>query len=178
MNTTALATDRSDDILVTRARAGERDALAALYGRHGRAVYSLALRLTANHASAEDVVQETFLRAAQGLATFRGDAPVAAWLKRLAANAAIDHLRKQRRMAADDEIEALAADAVDLGAAMDAVGLLQRLAPAARSVLLLHEMEGYSHPEIAVMFGKTQSWSKSMLARTVARMHVWLQEET
>jgi RNA polymerase sigma-70 factor (ECF subfamily) len=154
MNTTALATDRSDDILVTRAQAGERDALAVLYGRHGRAVYSLALRLTANHASAEDVVQETFLRAAQGLATFRGDAPVAAWLKRLAANA------------------------VDLGAAMDAVGLLQRLAPAARSVLLLHEMEGYSHPEIAAMFGKTQSWSKSMLARTVARMHVWLQEET
>lgn len=164
----------SDEAKLAQARRDARDALAALYDQHGRAVYTLALRITANHAAAEDVLQDTFLRASQALASFRGEAPLASWLKRMAA----DYLRKQRRLGSDDQIEAMAGSNIDLGAAADALGLLQRLAPQARSVLLLHEMEGYSHLEIAALFGKSQSWSKSLLARTVARMHSWIEEQS
>lgn len=178
MSTTTLTMAGSDEAKLAQARRDARDALAALYDQHGRAVYTLALRITANHAAAEDVLQDTFLRASQALASFRGEAPLASWLKRMAANGAIDYLRKQRRLGSDDQIEAMAGSNIDLGAAADALGLLQRLAPQARSVLLLHEMEGYSHLEIAALFGKSQSWSKSLLARTVARMHSWIEEQS
>lgn len=178
MNTIVLTMDPDDAVLVAQAKAGKSDALAGLYRRHARALYTLALRMTANPATAEDMVQEAFLRAAGALPGFRGDAPVGVWLKRLVANAVIDHLRKQRPEVAAESIDTMAAIAVSPGAAMDAIGLLRRLAPDARSVVLLHEMEGYSHPEIAAMFGKTASWSKTVLARSIARLHAWLEEQS
>lgn len=178
MSTIAVTMDLYDAALVAQAKAGESDALAGLYRRHARALYTLALRMTANPATAEDMAQEAFLRAARALPGFRGDAPVGAWLKRLVANAVIDHLRKQRPEAAAELIDTMEAVAVPPGAALDAIGLLRRLAPDARSVVLLHEMEGYSHPEIAAMFGKTASWSKTVLARSIARLHAWLEEES
>jgi len=175
-NTTTMGPD--DETLVALVKAGESDALAGLYRRHARALYTLALRMTANPATAEDMVQDAFLRAARALPGFRGDAPVGAWLKRLLVNAVIDYLRKQRPQASDETIAAMAAEPVNLGSALDAVGLLRRLTPRARSVVLLHELEGYSHPDIAAMFGKTASWSKTVLARSIARLHAWLQEES
>lgn len=178
MNTITAIMQPDDTALVTRAKAGASDALAELYQRHARALYTLALRMTAHPATAEDMVQEAFLRAARALPGFRGDAPVAAWLKRLVVNAVIDHWRKQRPQAVNAVIDALPALAVDPGASLDAVGLLRRLAPDARNVLLLHELEGYSHPEIAAMFGKTESWSKTLLARSIARLHTCLEEES
>lgn len=176
MNTITVTMELDDTALVARAKAGESEALAGLYQRHARTLYTLALRMTAHPATAEDMVQEAFLRAARALPGFRGDAPVAAWLKRLVANAVIDHMRKQRPQVAAEVIDTMAAVAIEPGTSLDAVGLLRRLAPDARSVVLLHEIEGYSHPEIAAMFGKTASWSKTLLARSIARLHTWLEE--
>lgn len=159
------------------ARRGEPEALSQLYRRHSAGAYSLALRITGHPDRAEDVVQDAFLRAFEGLGGFRGDAPFGAWLKRVVANIAIDRLRAERRLLSDpDRLDALAAEGGGPERPLDALGLLARLGPAARTVLVLHDLEGYSHAEIAAACGHSESWSKSVLARARARLQRWLQE--
>ncbi|MBB5015510.1 sigma-70 family RNA polymerase sigma factor [Rehaibacterium terrae] len=161
--------------LVARARQGDGDAFAALYRLHGRAIYALALRISGDPATAEDIVQDTFLKALQSLGGFRGDAPLRAWLKRMASNLAIDRLRAARPTLNLDDVQIDAAEP-STERRLDALGLLARLSPQARTVVWLHQMEGYSHPEIAALFGHTESWSKSILSRALARLRGWLEE--
>jgi RNA polymerase sigma-70 factor, ECF subfamily len=160
--------------VLDRARRGEQQALAELYRRHAGSAYTLALRITGRTDRAEDVVQDAFLRAFERLADFRGEAPFGAWLRRVVVNLAIDRLRGERRL--DDDattIERLAAPETDHARQLDALGLLQRLSAAARSVLVLHDLEGYSHADIAAAFGHSESWSKTVLSRTRARLRAW-----
>lgn len=167
-----------DDVTLARARRGDRQALGQLYQRFGRPCYSLALRLTGNAATAEDVVQEVFVKLFDAVARYRGDAPFGAWLKRMTANAAIDHLRALRFRDDDDpervlsEVSASADVAPDTD--HDLWTLLQRLPARARAVVLLHEVEGYTHRELAELFGQTESYSKSILSRSLQRLQGWL----
>ena len=165
--------------LIERARRGEPDAFDRLYRQHARGAYTLALRVTGRPDQAEDVVQDAFLRAFEGLGRFRGDAPFAAWLKRLVVNAAIDRVRARRRQPGDDiALDQIEAPDSSPDRPLDALGLLARLSLAARTVVVLHDLEGYSHGEIAASFGRSESWSKSLLSRARARLAIWLQEES
>ena len=164
--------------LLRRARRGDQAAFESLYRDHARAVHALALRLVGNAAEAEDIVQETFLRMFGFLSGLREDTPLRPWLKRVAANQAIDRLRRHHRLETDadlatlvDETRASPADAVDADA------LLRRLPPLARTVVWLHEMEGWSHEDLARRFGRTPSWSKSLLSRSLARLRAGLEPE-
>ena len=169
--------DTEEAELVRRARRGDQRAFESLYGRHARALHAFALRLTGDHAAAEDVVQDTFLKMFAFLGGFRDGAPLRPWLKRVAANLAIDRLRRQRPQLDAPLDEAAWADG---GAGPDThaegEGLLRRLPPLVRTVVWLHEMEGWSHPELAERFGRSQSWSKSVLARGLARLREELDE--
>lgn len=158
-----------------RARRGERAAFATLYDRYARAAYTLALRLTGRADAADDVVQEAFIKAMERIGSYRGEAPFGAWLKRLVANAAIDRLRLDRRWVDGSGIEEPVAAMAEQR--HDALGLMARLAPAARTVLVLHELEGYSHAEMAQLFGRSESWSKSLLSRAIARLRQSLEQE-
>lgn len=165
--------------LLERARRGEPDAFDRLYRLHARSAFTLALRITGQPDQAEDVVQDAFLRAFEGIARFRGDAPFAAWLKRLVANAAIDRVRARRRQPGDDAaLDRIEAPDPSPDRPLDALGLLARLSVAARTVVVLHDLEGYSHAEIAASFGRSESWSKSLLSRARMRLTDWLREET
>ena len=128
------------------------DACAAIYRRFGTACFNLALRILGERAAAEDVVQEVFLKMMNTLPGFRGDAPFGVWLKRMTANATIDALRASQRFA-DEDPEALfasmASRAAEADARVDAWSLLMRLPPRARAVLVLHELEGYTHKELS-----------------------------
>jgi len=84
-----------DTELVARARAGELDAFEALTNRYERRVYSLALRMLRHEQDAEDVTQQTFLSALEGLTGFRSDASFATWLLRIATYAALKVIRKR-----------------------------------------------------------------------------------
>ena len=161
----------TEDMLVRRARRGDHAAFEALYRRHARAVHALALRLTGDHAAAEDIVQDTFLRMHGFLGGFRPGAPLRPWLKRVAGNLAIDRLRRQRPsldVPLEDDVRADPGAGPELHA--ESLGLLQRLPPLVRTVVWLHAMEGWSHPELAARFGRSQSWSKSVLSRGLARL--------
>lgn len=168
--------------LVGRARWGGQDAFAQLYGLHARAVYSLALRLTGNTATAEDITQEAFLKMLGFLGGFRENAPLRPWLKRVTANLAIDRLRRDRRRASEpfddehgDELGFDTAGAQDTHT--EASHLLRRLPPLARTLLWLHEMEGWSHSELGRRFGRSESWSKSIVSRALSRLRAELEEE-
>jgi len=162
-----------DAITLERARRGDMDACAAIYRRFGTACFNLALRILGDRAAAEDVVQEVFLKMINTLPGFRGDAPFGVWLKRMTANATIDTLRAGQRFA-DEDPEALFASMasrnVDADLQVDAWTLFMRLPPRARAVLVLHELEGYTHKELSDLFGQSESYSKSILARALKKL--------
>ena len=149
------------------------DACASIYRQYGTPCYNLALRILGERAAAEDVVQEVFLKMMQTLSGFRGDAPFGVWLKRMTANATIDTLRAGQRFV-DDDPEALfasmASRSSDADMKVDAWSLLMRLPARARAVLVLHELEGYTHKELSDLFGQSESYSKSILARALKKL--------
>jgi RNA polymerase sigma-70 factor, ECF subfamily len=91
--------DLSDGLYVTRARTGDSDAFRALVERHSRAVFRLAFRMTGNEQDAEDVVQESMMRAYKQLARFDERASFGTWLYRIAANCSLDLVRSRKRRA-------------------------------------------------------------------------------
>lgn len=161
--------DESDDhTLVALARRGDRDAFGALYARHASGVYSLLLRMSGDAAVAEDLTHDAFLKAFGGLLGYRGRAPIGAWLKRMAANAWIDRFRRERRW--QPLPEDLAVSAPDPAAASDVASLLRQLPPAVRTVLWLHHAESWTHAEIGRRFGRSESWSKSIVSRALRQL--------
>lgn len=156
--------------LVRKARWGDHDAFATLYQAHAKAIHALAYRLTGNAAAAEDITQDTFLKMLGFLSGLRSDVPLRPWLKRVAANAAIDRLRREQRLVEQPGIEAWPDDGMNPAESIEMLGLLRRLSPLARTVVWLHEMEGWSHPELAERFGRSPSWSKSIVSRALARL--------
>lgn len=168
------ATD-SESQLIAAARGGDRDALGALYRRHAGPAYSLALRLSGDPDRAQDLVQDAFLRAFERLDHFRGEAPFGAWLKRILGNLSVDRARGDWRWVLDDaHIETLPGQASRCAEQIDALGLLARLPPVSRMVLVLYEYEGYSHAEIARLLGRSEVWSKTTLFRARAKLAAWL----
>jgi RNA polymerase sigma factor (sigma-70 family) len=166
---------RVDAATLARAQAGDMQAFATLYSSFGRPCFNLALRMLGNRAHAEDLVQEVFLKMFGSIRSYRGDAPFGSWLKRMTVNAAIDQLRGQRNEA-DVDSDVLLAQRPDVAATqpnavLDAWSLLQRLPARARAILVLHEYEGYTHVELGELFGQSESYSKSILARALKRLH-------
>lgn len=169
------ATDPSlERTLLTRARLGNQQAFAELYARHAHAVHALAFRLTGDRAAAEDITQESFLRMLKFLGGLRVDQPLRPWLKRVAANAAIDHLRRNRRLQSMDGEADWPDPSPSTETDAELHGLLRRLPAPVRTVVWLHLMEGWSHRELADRFGRSESWSKSLLSRALRT----LQSET
>ena len=143
------------------AQAGDSDAVSALVRRYQTRMYNFALTLTANPADAEDLAQETFIRAFRGLHRFRGDSSFKNWLYRIAANAAHTRHGKQLRHAAiwdtrveSDEVSerhlASAAESVELRAIRRQVidRALAALTPDQRAAVVLHDVEGLEYQEI------------------------------
>jgi len=168
----------SDAQIIAAGRRGDKEALSALYRRNAGPAYSLALRLLGDADRAQDLVQDSFLRAFDRLDSYRGDAPFGAWLRRIVANLAMERLRSERRWLEDEvDLDLEPARSSDPAAQHDALGLLARLPAIGRSVLVLYELEGYSHKEIAALLQRTEMWSKTTLSRTRARLAALLDGE-
>ncbi len=162
-----------DAMTLERARRGDMSAFATIYELYGSACYNLALRVLGEPAAAEDIVQEVFLKMIGNLRSFRGDAPFGAWLKRLSANATIDVVRARTRFGVDDAdtlLDSMPTLAMDAQTQTDAWSLLMDLPARARAVVIMHDVEGYTHKELADLFGQSESWSKSVLARALKRL--------
>lgn len=151
---------------LSRARAGERAAQGLIYRRYEQAVYTLLRRMVDCADTAADLMQDSFLDAFARIQQFRGESPFGYWLRAIAASRALMHLRGQRRFlelfapeAEVDQVPSFDVHQLDLERA------LAVLPPMPRAVLWLYHVEGYTHAEIAGLNGRTESFSKSQLAR-------------
>ena len=166
------------DLLLQRARNGEAIAMEQIYRIFCGPVYTLALRICASTDKAEDVVQDTFMEVFGKLDQYRGEAPFWSWLRRVAINNTLQKLRSEKRwslVAVDDQYHELVSPGDrGPGDTMDLNKVLSRLPAVTRSVVWLHDVEGYTHREIAEMTGKSESFSKSQLARAYEKLRKWL----
>jgi RNA polymerase sigma factor (sigma-70 family) len=166
--------------ILERAKRGERAAHAELYALLATPVFTLARRMLASKALAEDVLQETFVEVLCKIGGFRGDAEVGTWIKRIAINKCLMHVRSSwisRRSAFDEEAVAEARGlALDDRLALERA--LDQVPDVARAVVWLHDVEGYTHAEIGRLMGRTTSFSKSQLARAHARLRSLLDGPT
>ncbi len=157
--------------LVHRAQAGDTSAFEALYRTHVGRVYAVCIRMVADSTRATELTQDTFVKAWQGLASFRGDSAFSSWLHRVAVNVVLGSLRAQRRREAhiqetDDWTSLEQADPhIPSGTRMDLEQAIAMLPPQARHVLVLHDLEGYRHREIGMMLGIAVGTSKAHLHR-------------
>lgn len=163
--------------VVARARAGDRAAHAEIYAAFGGPVFTLARRMLASKAIAEDVLQETFVEVICNIDRFRGDADVGTWIKRIAINKCLMHVRSSWVSRRSPEVEEPAGEhrsgAVDDQMALERA--LDRVPDVARAVVWLHDVEGYTHAEIGRLMGRTTSFSKSQLARAHERLRELLE---
>ncbi len=173
---------RVADQLIASARSGDEAARSRLYGELAPATYGLIRRLVGTRAVAEDLFQETLMTVFERLDTFRGEAPLGAWVRQIAVSRCLMYLRSPWHRVRlglgageDEEPVALHASAAPLGDSLDVERALATLSPTARAVVWLFEVEGYSHQEIARAFGRTTSFSKSQLARAHRRLREWLE---
>ena len=159
--------------LLARACAGDLGAFEQIYRRFERPVYTLALRLLGDAEGARDVLHDAMLKVFQRINTFRGESPFWGWLRQIALNEALMRLRQHDRAESSDEMDAVVDEGSGPWGHADAGTLeraLARLPAQTRSVLWLYHVEGYSHPEIADLVGKSVSFSKSQVARGTQRL--------
>src|SRR5579862_3320324 len=162
--------------LILAAQEGDQDAFGELVRHHQRRAYAVARAIVLNHEDAEDAVQEAFLHAYRALDRFRPDQAFGAWLHRIVANAALDLTRRRKVREADELTESLASSFRDPGETADLRGRLRealaRLTPRQRSVILLHDVEGFRHGEIGLLLGIPEGTARSDLhhARRALRM--------
>jgi len=164
--------------LIRRAAEGDGRAIQTLYDRYAPRVYAIVRRIAADDDLAQDYAQEAWIRAIRALPTFRGDARFSTWLHRIAVNAALQALRKNETRA---KREGPAPEDVPVGPTHSDTLLRKRLERALdtlpegmREVLILHDVEGYTHEEIGEVLGVTSGTSKSQLFKARAKMRAML----
>lgn len=170
---------------VSRAQDGSTEAREAIYRAFERPVRTLARRLVAGSAQAEDLAQDVFVEVLCSLGQYDGRGSFAGWVRAITVRKCLMHLRSPWRRALgwartgeeDTGLANLPGASESSGAAIDLERALARLGATARAVVWLHDVEGYTHAEIGALFGSTSSFSKSQLARGHARLRELLQEE-
>jgi RNA polymerase sigma-70 factor, ECF subfamily len=182
--------DRMEEMsheLVERARAGDDDAFRELVEGHSRAIFRVVFRILGNEDQADDVVQETFLRAFRSLDRFDGRSQFWSWLYRIAVNCAYDLMRKEKRrgphadLADERVLETLASDAPDPDrfAASDEIRRtvgreLAAMSARERAAFVLRHFEGRSTQEIGDLLGMREGATKQAVFRAVRKLRVAL----
>jgi RNA polymerase sigma-70 factor (ECF subfamily) len=166
--------------LIQRAIQGDEAAMRALWARHSPHVDAVVRRLVGNDLDlAADIAQEVWIQIFRALPQYRGDSQFGTWAHRIAVNRTLNALRKTRRLAKietdveedtamveQDPERSLIVQSIETAAA--------KLSPGARAVFLLHDVEGYTHEEIAERLGITSGGSKSQLFKARAKLRTLL----
>src|SRR5258706_9562088 len=159
-----------------RAQASDAAAQRSLYSALAQPVYTLLRRLVLRPAVAEELLQEVFLEVLRNLGAYRGAGSFAGWVRSIAVSKALMHLRSpwHGRLLPEDAQGARTDQAAAQGEGVDWGSDLERalndLPDLSRSIVWLHDVEGYTHAEIARLYGRTASFSKSQLARAHAAL--------
>jgi RNA polymerase sigma-70 factor (ECF subfamily) len=157
--------------LVRRAQDGDVSAFEQLYRDNVERVFALCLRMAADRAKAEELTQDVFVRAWERLGSFEGRSAFSTWLHRMAVNVVLGEKRsagaRNARVMVTDDLEAFDRPRLtsDPGTRMDLERAIAGLPPGARTVFVLHDVEGYKHEEIGRMHGWAVGTCKAQLHR-------------
>lgn len=163
------------DAIIAKAQQGDPVALEALYLAYSGPVYNLVRRICRTTEDAEDVLQETFFEVCRSIRNYRGEGSFWGWIRSVASSKALMRLRRNRYRDTDDlDDELTPASTGSTALRMDLESALGRLSETSRAVVWLHDVEGYTHEEIATQMGRSVSFSKSQLARAHQRLRGWL----
>ncbi len=175
----------ADDELIARHLCGQRDAFAALVDRYARQVYAIAYRISGDHTEAEDLTQDTFLRAFRALPTLRQHRAFAGWLYRVATTTCLDARRRRcgpRQIPLDTALAAILPDEARWSSPPDAVlaaedqrtvrVVLRRLAPRQRAALTLYGLHGLSYAETAQALGANSATVAVLICRARRRFRM------
>ena len=169
-----------DEMTLARAKRGNVRACETIYRKFSSPAFSVAYRICQCRETAQEVSQEAFITAFRKLKQFRGDAPFWGWLRRVVVNHSISTIRRNAK-ADTVEFQEYHAPAdssqENAGLAMDLETALGLLDGQDRAVVWLHDVEGYNHREIAELFGKTESFSKTRLSRARSRLRELLSSD-
>lgn len=181
----------SESEAIERAQRGDACAFERIYQLHSARVYALCLRMVGNSAEAEDLTQEAFLMLLRKIRTFRGESAFSTWLHRITVNIVLMRLRrktsfetpleenKERESDRPAVRETFATTDLLLAGSLDRLNLqraMEQLTPFQKLVVVLHDIQGYKHNEIAKMLDWSIGNSKSRLHRARARLRMLLQE--
>ena len=153
---------------IDSARKGDARAFERLYGRYSGRTYALCLRMTGNEATAQDCLQEAFVKAWSKLDRFESRSRFGTWLHRIAVNEVLDHQRRETRHQADDLEDVQIAAPAEIGTRSEDIALERAIASlpeGARNVLVLAGLHGYSHEETGEMLGIAVGTCKAQLHR-------------
>jgi RNA polymerase sigma-70 factor, ECF subfamily len=177
---------------IRRAQQGDAAAFEKLYRLHSGRVFSLCVRMLKNSAEAEDLTQETFLTVFRRIGTFRGESAFSTWLHRVAANLVLMHIRKktiaqtsleemtEKREENDAPRREFSALDLYLNGLVDRLTLqraIDQLPAGFKAEVVLYDIQGYEHREIADMLGCSTGTSKSQLHKTRRRLRELLRAD-
>lgn len=170
----------NEQLTVQRALAGDQAAMRALWTRHAPHIDVVVRRLVGHDPDlAADIAQEVWIQIFRALPSFRGDAQFGTWAHRIAVNRTLNALRRTKRMASvevdvEDDTASVEPEAERALLAASIEEAAAKLSPGARTVFLLHDVEGYTHEEIAAELGITSGGSKSQLFKARAKLRTLL----
>lgn len=173
--TDSVAPMETDAAIVRRAIDGDERAMRLLWNQHAPHVEAVVRRLAGDPDLAEDIAQEVWIQIFRALPSWRGDAKFSTWIHRVAINRTLNALRRVKRLAAaetaiEEDTAVVEQDAERSMLAQTIESAARQLSPGARTVFLLHDVEGYTHEEIASELGITPGGSKSQLFKARAKL--------
>lgn len=165
----------TDQSTIQRAIDGDERALRSLWSQHAPHIDAVVRRLVGDPDQAADIAQEVWIQIFRALPSYRGESQFGTWAHRIAVNRTLNALRRTRRLAKiETDIEEdtasveMDSDRSMLASSIEAAANM--LSPGARTVFLLHDVEGYTHEEIAEELGITAGGSKSQLFKARAKL--------
>lgn len=150
---------------------GDETAAAEIYRQHATPLYNTLLRLVGEQQEAQDLLQEVFITAFRKVGDYRGEAPFGAWIRKIAVNAGLDHLRRRKVWFETIEEHHVPVEEESSGwdfTAAQVHAAIKELPTGSRAVLTLFLLEGYSHKEVAEKLGISVSTSKTQYLRAKA----------
>ena len=162
--------------IIRRAMAGDESSLRALWTRHAPHIDVVVRRLVGGDSDlAADVAQEVWIQIFRALPSYRGDSQFSTWAHRIAVNRTLNALRKTRRLGnieteIEDDSASVEPDTERSFVAESIEAAAAKLSPGARAVFMLHDVEGYTHEEIAEQLGITTGGSKSQLFKARGKL--------
>ncbi len=171
----SLDLERDEQDFISACIRKERWAQRKIYEDHYKQMLLVCMRYAKDNDEAQDIVHEGFIKVFRHITKYKPGTSLKAWIKRIMVNTSIDYYRKMSRRRTEDMETAAhkvsnAADAVSICGEKDVLTAIQTLSPAYRSVFNLYVIEGYSHKEIGVKLGITESTSRSNLVKARAKL--------